>query len=126
MKRIATTVAFLVVLAATSGVGVFAGASVGYMAGLPWALFAGAAIVAAVPAMVVAFARLTLRIPDRPLLVYLWSVVALWGSLLILAMNGQLQGGLSKGVLGVVIGSVFVVASLSVFVQGRVSTAERR
>jgi hypothetical protein len=126
MKRIATTVAFLAVLAATSGVGVIAGAGVGYMVGLPWALFAGAAVVAAVPAMVVALARLTLRIPDRPWLVYLWSVVALMGSLLFLAVNGRLQGGLNHGVLGVMVGSVFIVASVVVLLQGRLGTSGGR
>ena len=126
MKRTATTLVFLAVLAAMSGVGVTAGAGVGYLAGLPWGLFTGTSVVAVVPGVVVLLARLILRIPDRPLFVYLWSLVALIGSLLLLAVNGRLQGGLSKGVLGVVIGSVFVVASLSMFLQGRVSTAERR
>jgi len=126
MKRTATTVVFLAVLAAMSGVGVTAGAGVGYMVGLPWALFAGTSVVAAVPGIVVALARLILRIPDRPWLVYLWSLVALMGSLLLLAVNGQLQGGLNNRVLGLVMGSVFVAACLSVFLQGRLGTSEKR
>ena len=125
MKRPITTVVFLAVLTAMSGVAVTAGASIGYMAGLPWGLFAGTSVIAAVPGVVVVLSRLILRAPDRPWLVYLWSLVALMGSLLVLAVNGQLQGGLNNRVLALVMGSVLVAACLSVFLQGRLRAAEK-
>ena len=76
--------------------------------------------------MVVALTRLILRTPDRPWLVYLWSLVALMGSLLVLAVNGQLQGGLNNRVLALVMGSVLVAACLCLFLQGRLPAAEKR
>jgi hypothetical protein len=125
MKPAIKTLLFLAVLTAMSGVAVTAGAGVGYMAGLPWGLLTGTCVVATVPGVVVALARVILGIPERPWLVYLWSLVALMGSLLMLAVNGQLQSGLNSRALALVMGLVFVAACLSVFVQSRLQPSEK-